>query len=445
LNLNSDDHDATISVSPDGNTLFIYQDSLGDGQVKYSMLIGETWSAPVKLGSDINSEYWETHCTISSNGNELYFVSDRLNGQGKRDIYRCYKNADGTWGKSQNMGAIINTAYDEDAPFLSPDGKFLYFASKGHATMGGFDLFVSEKDKDGNWGAPENMGYPLNTVDDDIFYQPMADGKRAYYSSRRDGGQGDLDIYEVEMPTVKGEQLASLKGVFKPIKGEKLPEVLKVVVVNTSSSEKQEASGNSGNGEFMLVLKPCATYQVDYYVEADKLKSEMLKVPCENEKYEYTRELQLVSEEIAKIDEIKFDNSKPVQTKIDEAAGYAEYSHYFLYGKSGFSAADKEFVNFVALCQKVIDQKSFVTITIEGSASNVPTSGSKSNEALSAERSEAAKVSLTKALLKSGYFENVDFKFEKSLNRVQGKIYENDAMTNRAEYEKYQYIKVKVQ
>ena len=445
LNLNSDDHDATISVSPDGNTLFIYQDSLGDGQVKYSMLIGETWSAPVKLGSDINSEYWETHCTISSNGNELYFVSDRLNGQGKRDIYRCYKNADGTWGKSQNMGAIINTAYDEDAPFLSPDGKFLYFASKGHATMGGFDLFVSEKDKDGNWGAPQNMGYPLNTVDDDIFYQPMADGKRAYYSSRRDGGQGDLDIYEVEMPTVKGEQLASLKGVFKPIKGEKLPEVLKVVVVNTSSSEKQEASGNSGNGEFMLVLKPCATYQVDYYVEVDKLKSEMLKVPCENEKYEYTRELQLVSEEIAKIDEIKFDNSKPVQTKIDEAAGYAEYSHYFLYGKSGFSAADKEFVNFVALCQKVIDQKSFVTITIEGSASNVPSSGSKSNEALSAERSEAAKVSLTKALLKSGYFENVDFKFEKSLNRVQGKIYENDAMTNRAEYEKYQYIKVKVQ
>ena len=220
---------------------------------------------------------------------------------------------------------------------------------------------------------------------------------------------------------------------------------MKVSMSNISWSEKQESPVNAGNGEFFAALKPCSTYQIQYFDGVESVKSEILVIPCENEKYEYTREIQLVSKEIAKIDEIKFDNSKPIQTKIDETAGYAEYSHYFLYGKSGFSAADKEFVNFVALCQKVIDQKTFVTITIEGSASNVPTSGSKSNEALSAERSESAKGSLTKALLKSGYFENVDFKFEKPLNRVQGKIYENDAMTNRAEYEKYQYIKVKVQ
>lgn len=445
LNLNSDDHDATISVSPDGNTLFIYQDSLGDGQVKYSTLIGETWSAPVKLGSDINTKYWETHCTISSNGNELYFVSDRPNGLGKRDIYRCYKNSDGTWGKSENLGAIINTPYDEDAPFLSPDGKFLYFASKGHATMGGFDLFVSKKDKDGNWGAPENMGYPLNTVDDDVFFQPMADGKRAYYSSRRDGGSGDLDIYEVEMPETMGAQLATLKGVFKPVKDKALPLGLKVVVVNTKTGEKQDAPGNPGNGEFLVVLKPCSTYQIEYLDGLEKLKSEALTIPCENEKYEYSREIQLVSKEVVKVDEIKFDKENPIQTKIDETAGYAEYSHFFLYGKSGFSTDEKEFKEFIALCQKVIDQKAFVTITIEGSASNVPTSGATSNEKLSAERSAYAKASLKKALLNNGYMENVDFKFATPVNMVQGKKYENDAMSKRAEYEKYQYIKVKVQ
>jgi hypothetical protein len=445
LNLNSDDHDATISVSPDGNTLFIYQDSLGDGQVKYSTLIGETWNAPVKLGSDINSKYWETHCTISANGNELYFVSDRPDGSGKRDIYRCIKNADGTWGKSENLGGAINTAYDEDAPFLSPDGAYLYFASKGHATMGGFDLFVSKKDQNGNWGAPENMGYPLNTVDDDVFFQPMADGKRAYYSSRRDGGSGDLDIYEVEMPETKGAQLATLKGVFKPVQGKSLPEVLKVTMVDTKTGEKQEAAGNSQSGEFLAALKPCTTYQIEYLDGLDKLKSELLTIPCENENYEYTREIQLISKEIVKIDEIKFDEENPVQTKIDETVGYAEYSHFFLYGKSEFSTDEKEFVEFTALCQKIIDQKAYVTIVIEGSASTVPTTGSKSNEMLSAERSANAQSALKNALLKNGYMENVDFKFDTSMNKVQGKKYENDAIKNRAEYEKFQYIKVKVQ
>lgn len=442
LNLNSDDHDATISVSPDGNTLFIYQDSLGDGQVKYSTLIGETWNAPVKLGSDINSKYWETHCTISASGNELYFVSDRPNGQGKRDIYRCNKNVDGTWGKAENLGGIINTAYDEDAPFLSPDGRYLYFASKGHETMGGFDLFVSKKDKDGNWGAPENMGYPLNTVDDDVFFQPMADGKRAYYSSRRDGGSGDLDIYEVEMPEAMGAQLATLKGIFKPVQGKTLPENLKVTVFNTKSGEKQEAPGNSKDGEFLAVLKPCNEYRVDYFNGLEKIKTEQLSIPCDGEKYEYAREIQLISTEVV---EIKYDKENPIQTKIDEKVGYAEYSHFFLYGKSGFSTDEKEFEEFVSLCKKVIDQKAFVTITIEGSASNVPSASSKSNEALSAERSERAKAAIINTLAKSGYMKEVDFTFAKPVNVVQGKKFENDAAANRTEYEKYQYIKVKVQ
>ena len=437
LNLNSDDHDATISVSPDGNILFIYQDSLGDGQVKFSTLIGETWSAPVKLGSDINSKYWETHCTISANGNELYFVSDRPNGQGKRDIYRCTKSENGTWGKSENLGGLINTIYDEDAPFLSPDGKFLYFASKGHATMGGFDLFVSKRDDSGNWGAPENMGYPLNTVDDDVFFQPMADGKRAFYSSRRDGGRGDLDIYEVEMPVTMGEQLATLKGFFKARNNEELPKVMKLVIASGKTGEKQEVSGNEGNGEFMAFLKPCDTYTVDYYEENEKFKSETLTVPCDNEKYTYSREIQLVTKEVAVKD--------PVKTEVDNSPNSAEYSHFFMYGKSSFSVSDGQFKEFVSSCQKIIDRVGFVTISIEGSASKVPTVGSKTNEMLSAERAASAKSALKNALLKSGYMENVDFKFDDPKNVVQGKNYENDSEQNRAEYEKVQYFKIKVQ
>lgn len=448
LNLNSDDHDGTISVSPDGNTLFIYQDSLGDGQVKSSALIGETWSTPAKLGSDINSIYWETHCTISANGSELYFVSDRPKGYGGRDIYKCVKGENGVWGVSQNLGSLVNTEYDEDAPFLSADGKYLYFASKGHNTMGGFDLFVCERDASGNWMAPVNMGYPLNTVDDDIFFQPTSDGKRAFYSSRKDGGQGDLDIYEVELPNVKREQLAALKGLFKSSKNSPLPSGLKVKISNAKTNESQNLDVSSENGSFFAVLKPCATYHVDYSNKNENIKSEDLNIPCDSELHEYTREIIIVEEEPVVVKDpgkIEFDPANPVQAKIGEAATYAEFAHFFLYGSSGFSAEDKEFKDFIALCKQVIDQKTFVTITIEGSSSTVPTSGGKSNESLSAERSNNAKMALKSALLKSGYRENVDFKFGTPVNIVQGKKYENDAMTNRVEYEKYQYIRIKVQ
>ena len=148
---------------------------------------------------------------------------------------------------------------------------------------------------------------------------------------------------------------------------------------------------------------------------------------------------------LIKKEEIVFNPEKPIQTKIDADKTYAEYSHYFLYGKSDFSIEEKEFVEFIGNCQKVIDQKAFVTIKIEGSASYVPTVSSKTNEILSNERSVNAQAALTKALLKNGYLENVDFKFAAPVNVVQGKKFENDAVANRAEYEKYQYIKVKVQ
>jgi murein L,D-transpeptidase YafK len=148
---------------------------------------------------------------------------------------------------------------------------------------------------------------------------------------------------------------------------------------------------------------------------------------------------------LAKKDDIVFNKEDPIQTKIDADKTYAEYSHYFLYGKSDFSTQEKEFVEFIGNCQKVIDQKAFVTIVIEGSASNVPTVESKTNTILSNERSVNAQTALTKALLKNGYVENVDFKFEKPINVVQGKKFENDALKNKSEYEKYQYIKVKVQ
>jgi tetratricopeptide (TPR) repeat protein len=451
LNLNTDDHDASISVSPDGLTLFVYQDSLGDGQLKYSKLIGETWSDPAKLGSDINTSHWETHVTVSADGNELYFVSNRPEGSGGRDIYRCVKLPDGNWSKALNIGKKINTKYEEDAPFLSPDGQFLYFASKGHNTMGGFDLFVSKKDKNGNWGDPQNMGYPLNTVDDDVFFQPMADGKRAYYSSRKDGGEGELDVYLVEMPTTKGTQLAVFKGFIRGEEGQPLPDNLRVVITNLKTGEKQEVSARKKDGKFLATLLPCTNYHVDFLSGIVKIKQEDITIPCDGEYYEIEREAFLIAFEeevtIKAKDEmiLTFDRTKPIQIKLNLELGIAEYSNYFVYGSAEFSTTDTNFKNFLQDCKKVVKKKGKVEIYIESSASNVPVKSYSNNEDLAKARAQKAQKTIEAELKKMGFKTDVNFVFLPAKSMVQGKKYENDKDTARDEYEKYQYIKIKVQ
>ncbi|MFN4885565.1 MAG: hypothetical protein ACK5HD_05030 [Bacteroidota bacterium] len=451
LNLNTDDHDASISVSPDGLTLFVYQDSLGDGQLKYSKLIGETWSDPAKLGSDINTSHWETHVTVSADGNELYFVSNRPGGSGGRDIYRCVKLPDGNWSKALNIGKKINTKYEEDAPFLSPDGQFLYFASKGHNTMGGFDLFVSKKDKNGNWGDPQNMGYPLNTVDDDVFFQPMADGKRAYYSSRKDGGEGELDVYLVEMPTTKGTQLAVFKGFIRGEEGQPLPDNLRVVITNLKTGEKQEVAARKKDGKFLATLLPCTNYHVDFLSGIVKIKQEDITIPCDGEYYEIEREAFLIAFEeevtIKAKDEmiLTFDRTKPIQIKLNLELGIAEYSNYFVYGSAEFSTTDTNFKNFLQDCKKVVKKKGKVEIYIESSASNVPVKSYSNNEDLAKARAQKAQKTIEAELKKMGFKTDVNFVFLPAKSMVQGKKYENDKDTARDEYEKYQYIKIKVQ
>jgi WD40-like Beta Propeller Repeat len=308
LNLNTDAHDAAISVSPDGQTLFIYRDNFGDGQLLESTLIGETWSEPVLLGSDINTAAWETHATVSADGNTLLFVSDRTGGVGKRDIYRCVKLPNGEWSRALNIGTQVNTIYDEDAPFLTADGKTLYFASRGHNTMGGFDIFYSKLGQDGEWGAPVTLGYPINTVDDDVFFVPMADGRRAYYSSSKDGGYGLKDIYLVDMPDITEEtQLAVLKGYVITPEGEELPDDLRILVKNDKNAEVSEYRPRKRDGGYLAVLNPCTSYHIEYFKGKEKIKEDDINVPCETSFQEIEREVFLVPVNITK--------EEPVQPK----------------------------------------------------------------------------------------------------------------------------------
>ena len=157
----------------------------------------DQWSMPKRIEGSINTGSWESQPCVSADGKELYFVSRR---NGNADIYCSRRNADRSWGEPQNLGTPINTKGSEMAPFLHPDGKTLYFSSDKHIGMGGFDLFMSRRGEDGQWQEPVNLGFPINTQGDEINFFVASDGKTAFISSQREGGQGGYDIYTFELP-----------------------------------------------------------------------------------------------------------------------------------------------------------------------------------------------------------------------------------------------------
>jgi outer membrane protein OmpA-like peptidoglycan-associated protein len=195
-NINQKYNDAAASLSPDGKTLFLYYEE-GAGDIYISKLEGGEWSQPKSLNKNINtSMYWETSASMSADGKKLYFASNRPGGIGELDLYVSDLTASGEWGKATNLGPLINTAENEDAPFIHPDGVTLYFSSDGHPNLGNSDIFVSEF-KGGKWTKPENLGWPINTWEYDGFFTISADKKKGYYSTMKEGGLGETDIYSI--------------------------------------------------------------------------------------------------------------------------------------------------------------------------------------------------------------------------------------------------------
>ncbi|WP_299452942.1 OmpA family protein [uncultured Microscilla sp.] len=208
--INTKYHDASISLSQDGNTLFLYKDRRA-GDIYESELdtSDSTWKKPRSMGKNINSKYRETSITMTRSKDTVYFASDRPGGFGGLDIYMSIKDKKGRWGDAVNLGKQVNTIYNEDSPYIMPDGKLLYFSSEGHSSMGGYDIFFTNKNKEGKWGEAYNMGYPINTSDDDIYFVISADGMRGYYASVKGDTEGEKDIYEIYHPT--GDNILALK------------------------------------------------------------------------------------------------------------------------------------------------------------------------------------------------------------------------------------------
>jgi hypothetical protein len=199
-NINSETHDACVAFSPDGNELIIYRtdEKQTGGDLYISKYDGEKWSTPEILGPEINSEYLEASACFSADGDEIIFSSNRPGGLGGKDLYRVRKFMNGKFSLPYNLGPAINTELDEDAPYIDKRDNSLYFSSKGHNSIGEYDIFRSEYNKESyKWLPPENLGMPINSTNDDIYFMKLDDKPVAFFSSRREGGFGDADIYQV--------------------------------------------------------------------------------------------------------------------------------------------------------------------------------------------------------------------------------------------------------
>ena len=192
------DGDFYIScLSGDGKLLFLSKDDNENSDIYMSSLQGTVWTKAIRLNKNINTKYWESHGFLSEDGNQLIFASDRPGGFGGLDLYVSHKT-DGDWAPAVNLGPEINTPFNDDRPFLINNGKTIFFSSQGHENIGGYDLFRSDMQTNGIWSIPENLGYPVNTPDDDIFFMPLPDGKSGYYSRfKESGGYGKEDIYKI--------------------------------------------------------------------------------------------------------------------------------------------------------------------------------------------------------------------------------------------------------
>ncbi|NLA24516.1 MAG: OmpA family protein [Bacteroidales bacterium] len=328
--LNTEFHDAPVGLSPDGQILYTYK-GVPDGTIFESYLKGSRWSKPKALNKNINTKYDESDASLSPDGKILYFVSNRPDdgfknkSYGGRDIFFSELDKKENWGRAKNIGNVINTKYDERGAFMHPDGRTLYFSSQGHESMGGFDIFYSELDDDGNWGKPVNLGYPINTPDDDVFFVAAANPRYGYYSSAREGGMGFQDVYRItflgpekfiacgsednllagsettveqkveisQAVQVRKVRLTILKGTITDYISEEPVEAEIEIVDNEKKETISVMSSNSHTGRYLVSLPSGKNYGIAVKAPDYLFYSENFDIPASQDYQEVTKDIVL--------------------------------------------------------------------------------------------------------------------------------------------------------
>lgn len=261
------------SISPDGKYLFFTgcnrPDGLGRCDIYVARKEGNDWAKAINLGNVINSEYWESQPSISPDGSTLYFVSNRPGGIGGYDIWKSNLTDEGKWTTPVNLGPTINTPYDENTPFIHADGKTLYFSSNGWPGLGDKDIFFSRLGEDGKFSTPINLGYPINTFNEEIGLIVTADGSEGLFSSNvKDGGFGDLDIYKFTLPEkAKPLPVTYVKGIVRDKETKELLEATVLVIDLKTNTAVFNDFTSKETGDFLAVMPIGSEYS--FNVEAD--------------------------------------------------------------------------------------------------------------------------------------------------------------------------------
>ena len=287
-------NEASISTTFNGDKLFVYNGHSGNGDVYTSEVefldFENLKPFPAK---DLNTNQNESHASLSADGKYLFFVSDRKGGFGGDDIYRMKKLPDGTWSKAQNLGSTINSKFDEVSPFIGSDNRTLYFSSNGVKSMGGYDIFMSQQNVLEIWSEPKNLGFPLNSTDDDLYYSTTPDGFTGMFSSDRNLNQNH-DIYFSQTSVSYYKNVTIFKGQIKTKSSNTLPRGITIEVNDlTISSSPVLFKPRLKDGVYILNLKPCHTYSIKYkYSNKTFYQIEKL-VPCNSSYQEIHEEVIL--------------------------------------------------------------------------------------------------------------------------------------------------------
>jgi outer membrane protein OmpA-like peptidoglycan-associated protein len=256
--INIEPQKGAITVSQDGEWMLFAgrfsEQGYGNFDLYISYYTPQGWSEPQNMGTAINTDFWESSPAISPDKRTLYFSSNRPGGFGGRDLYVSYRKANGSWTTAVNMGPTINTAGDELAPYIHADNQTLYFTSDGLPGYGGSDLYVIRKNTKGEWGVPENLGYPINTIENEGSLAVSADGLTAFYASDRADSRGQLDLYRFDMrKDIRPFRTLYVKGIVSDKKtGTKLPSTVELIENTTGESLMKVQTDETG--EYFITL-----------------------------------------------------------------------------------------------------------------------------------------------------------------------------------------------
>lgn len=269
--LNTSSNEGAQTLSSDGNVMFFTACSRKEGEgscdIYYAVKYGKQWSTAINSGKPLNTEAWESQPSLSSDNSTLYFASNREGGYGGLDIWKAKLKPDGSFQEPENLGIMINTEFDESGPFIHPDNKTLYFSSNGWVGMGGMDLYYSKMNEKMEWTKPVNLGYPINTFENEASIVINAKGNLAFISSSREGGRGGIDIYSFELyEEARPTEVTYLKGiVFDSETDKRLGARFELIDLATSKLIVESTSSKI-NGEFLV----CVPTDKDYALNVSK-------------------------------------------------------------------------------------------------------------------------------------------------------------------------------